>query len=180
MSLFEGRLYDLSRIYLSANSPLFLTSNFFSKRGISLFEVFSFLKSIFKSIKIIKTSDAINFEAMDYLNIDTITTKKIHNIKTHVLVNVEDTLPLRKRIIECRTIHLSLNSHAMALNSRVEFVVPVLSNFEDQRILVNLEQRVLITNKTYSSYYDARNLANTLRAITKSKLFRTARYNFFF
>lgn len=177
MTLFEGRLYDLSKIYLSANSPLFLTSNFFSKRGISLFGVFSFLKSIFKSIKIIKTSDAINFEAIDYFNIDTITTKKIHNITTQVLVNVEDTLPLRKRIIESRTIHLSLNSHAIALNSHVKFVVPVLSHFEDQRILLNLEQRVLITNKTYSSYYDARNLANTLRTITKSKYSRTIKHN---
>lgn len=176
ISLFEGRIYDLSKSYLNAISPLFLTSNFFSKRGISLLGLFSFLKSIFKSIKIVKTSDAINFESVDYLNIGVLNNKNLKNIKTQVLVNVEDTFSLRKRLVSATKIELSLNSHAIALNSRVKTVVPVLSHFEDQRILLNLEQRPLITNKTYSSYYDARSLANTLRTITKQKVVRTRKH----
>lgn len=180
ISLFEGRIHDLSKSYLSANSPLFLTSNFFSKRGISLLGTFSFLKSIFKSIKIIKISDAINFETIDYLNIGIINNRNLKNIKTQVLVNVEDTISLRKRLINASKIDLSLNSHAISLNSIVKTVIPCLSHFEDQRILLNLEQRPLITNRTYSSYYDARSLANTLRTITKSKVVRTIRHFSFF
>lgn len=180
ISLFEGRIYDLSKTYLSANSPLFLTSNFFSKRGISLLGIFSFLKTIFRSIKIIKTSDAINFEAVDYLNLGVITNKNLKSIKTQVLVNVEDTIFLRKRLVNAAKIDLSLNSHAIDLNSRAKIVLPALSHFEDQRILLNLEQRPLITNRTYSSYYDARSIANTLRTITKSKVVRTARHISFF
>lgn len=180
ISLFEGRIYDLSKTYLSANSPLFITSNFFSKRGISLLGIFSFLKSIFRSIKIIKTSDAINFEAVDYLNLGVITNKNLKSIRTQVLVNVEDTIFLRKRLVNTAKIDLSLNSHAIDLNSRAKIVLPALSHFEDQRILLNLEQRPLITNRTYSSYYDARSIANTLRTITKSKVVRTARHISFF
>ena len=180
VGLFEGRIYDLSKSYLSANSPLFLTSNFFSKRGLSLTNLFSFLKFIFKSIKIIKTSDAINFEAVDFLNIGVMNAKKIHHTKAQVLVNVEDTLSLRKRYVSHSPIDLSLNSHDMGINSRVKIVVPSLSHFEDQRILLNLEQRPLLTNKTYSSYYDARSIANTLRTITRSKVVRTRKYIGFF
>lgn len=176
VGLFEGRIYDLSKTYLSANSPLFLTSNFFSKRGVSLIGTFSFLKFIFKSIKIIKTSDAMNFETVDFLNIGVITNKNLHNIKTQVLVNIEDTFSLRKRLSNVSKIDVSLNSHAIDLNSRVKKVVPALSHFEDQRILLNLEQRPLITNKTYSSYYDARSIANTLRSITHSKVIRTRKH----
>jgi len=109
-----------------------------------------------------------------------INNRNLKNIKTQVLVNVEDTVSLRKMLVNIPKIDLSLNSHAISLNSIVKTVLPALSHFEDQRILLNLEQRPLITNRTYSSYYDARSLANTLRTITKSKVTRTRKHFSFF
>lgn len=167
LDVFEGKVLDLSKTFLSSVSPLLLTSNFFAKRSVNLITLFSFLKFIAKSIKIIKTSESINFEAVDFLNIKPLSKRIVRNIKKQALVNVEDVFSLRKNLLNVKNIKLSLNSHNSEINLKSDIVLPSLSNFEDERILLNMEQRPMRTNKTYSSYYDARSIKNTLNSLLK-------------
>lgn len=165
LNLFEGKILDLSKTFLSSISPLLLTSNFFSKRGVNLINLFSFLKFITKSIKIIKTSEAINFETVDFLNIKPLNKRNLKIINKQALINVEDIFLLRKTLLNAKKINLSLSTHHNGLTANSTILLPSLSHFEDERILLNLEQRPMKTNKTYSSYYDARSIKNTLNSL---------------
>ena len=43
-------------------------------------------------------------------------------------------------------------------------ILPLLTEFEEERVLVNLEHRVQKTNKTFSSFFEGRSIINVLSA----------------
>lgn len=161
VDVFEGRFFDLSKNYLGSVSPLLLTSNFFAKRGMSLIVLFSFLKYILKTIKVIKINEIINTEVIDFLNIKNVSKKKMAVSNKQILLNIEDNFSLRQKLFSVKQILLSLNSHINGLASRTRIILPALSHFEEERILLNLEQRPIKTSKAYCSFYDARSIKNT-------------------
>ena len=86
-------------------------------------------------------------------------------INKQILLNVEDNFSLRQKFSSVKQILMSLNSHLNGLASRTRVMLPALSHFEEERILLNLEQRPIKTSKAYSSFYEARSTKNTVNCL---------------
>lgn len=171
-SVFEGTYKILSKIYANSSKPSLITSNFFAKRGINLLRLFCFLRSTFRTIKIIKISEQINGEAIDYFNLKTPSTKYFSKKRKQVLIGVEDTFSLRKLFYyQVKKFDVYFGTHFNGLVFHSKIVLPALTHFEDERIVFNMEQKVLKTQKAYSTFFEARSCKNVLNFIYKSRKF---------
>jgi NADH dehydrogenase/NADH:ubiquinone oxidoreductase subunit G len=69
---------------------------------------------------------------------------------------------LKKKIVIKKNNFFWFNSHGSLLASRANLIVPLLSEFEDERLVLNTECRPQKTNKTFGSFFDGRSLKTIL------------------
>lgn len=162
LQIFEGKYLNLSTLYLNAENPLLLISDSCVKSGFNSTEFFKYLKSFFETVKIIKINSSSNKEALLFLNIKN--NNIIGNQNSVLALNNDDTFEFRKYFFSLRKKMFWLNTHGSAFASKVKFIIPILSEFEEERIQINLEQRPQKTSKIFSSFFDARTTTQILLA----------------
>lgn len=162
LRIFEGKYINNSKNFIAAESPLILISDFFNKRNLTLLSLTCYLKKSFETVKILKINESVNTESLQYFNIKNFFKKNIDKISNTLCVNLDDTYSIRKNLFNNKNDLYWFNSHSSKLEKQTKIVVPILSEFEDERIFLNLEQRPQKTNKTFSSYFDARSLNSIL------------------
>jgi NADH-quinone oxidoreductase chain G len=162
LRIFEGKYIKNSKNFIAAESPLILISDFFNKRNLTLLSLTCYLKKSFETVKILKINESVNTESLQYFNIKNFFKKNIDKISNTLCVNLDDTYSIRKNLFNNKNDLYWFNSHSSKLEKQTKIVVPILSEFEDERIFLNLEQRPQKTNKTFSSYFDARSLNSIL------------------
>jgi len=162
LKIFEGKYNFFSRICINSESPLVLISDSFGKRGINTGEILSYLKLHFDTIKIIKINENSNTESLHFSNIRNIVKKYNTDLSNLMCINLDDTYDFRKKFLKLKNNIIWLNSHGSNFASKVKLIVPVLSEFEDERIYLNLEQRPQKTYKIFNSFFDSRNIKTIL------------------
>lgn len=170
MKIFEGKFNYLSKIFIDSESPLVFISDSFSKRGLNSIENINFLKKNFETIKIIKVSESSNTESLYFSNIKSIVKKNNKDLSNILCVNLDDTYDFRKKFLEFKNNIIWLNSHGSNFASKVKIIVPILSEFEDERILLNLEQRPQKTSQVFSSFFDSRSVRKILHSIFEKNI----------
>jgi NADH dehydrogenase/NADH:ubiquinone oxidoreductase subunit G len=170
MKIFEGKFNYLSKIFIDSESPLVFISDSFSKRGLNSIENINFLKKNFETIKIIKVSESSNTESLYFSNIKSIIKKNNKDLSNILCVNLDDTYDFRKKFLKFKNNIIWLNSHGSNFASKVKIIVPILSEFEDERILLNLEQRPQKTSQVFSSFFDSRSVRKILHSIFEKNI----------
>lgn len=164
LKVFEGNYAYFSKVCSSSESFLILLSDSFNKRMSNLDDFLSYLKMTFNTIKIVKINNASNSESLNFLNIrNSSNSSKIS--EDIMCFNLDDTYDFRKKFFDVKKNIIWFNSHGSNFASKVNSIVPILSEFEEERIVLNLEQRPQKTYKTFSSFFDARNAKNILNSI---------------
>lgn len=162
LRIFEGKYLNNSKNFIAAESPLILISDFFNKRNLTLLSLTCYLKRTFETVKIIKINESANTDSLQYFNIKNVFKRNINKIFNTVCINLDDKYDTRRKLFNNKNELYWFNSYSSKFERQTKIVVPILSEFEDERIYLNLEQRPQKTNKTFSSYFDARNLNNIL------------------
>lgn len=162
LRIFEGKYINNSKNFILAESPLVLISDFFNKRNLSLFSLTCYLKKSFETVKILKINESANSESLQYFNIKNVFKRNLNKILNTVCVNLDDTYNTRKNIFNNRTDLYWFNSFDSKMARQTKIIVPILSEFEEERTYINLEQRPQKTNKTFSSYFDSKSLNSIL------------------
>lgn len=162
LRIFEGKYINNSKNFIAAESPLVLISDFFNCRNLTLSTLICYLKKTFETVKIIKVNETANAESLHYFNIKNVLRRNINKISNTVCINLDDNYDTRKKLFNNRNELYWFNSFSSKFERQTKMVVPILSEFEDERVLLNLEQRPQKTNRTFSSYFDARSLNNIL------------------
>lgn len=162
LRIFEGKYLNNSKNFIAAESPLILISDFFNKRNLTLLSLTCYLKKTFETVKIVKINESVNTESLQYFNIKNVFKRNTNKISNTVCINLDDTYNTRKNLFDNRNDLYWFNSYSSKIEKQTKMVVPILSEFEEEKVFLNLEQRPQKTNRTFSSYFDARSLNNIL------------------
>lgn len=165
--LIEGKNWNSSKKLNFADSPLVLMGESLKKTGLNLPSLISFLKIKFYSLKIIKINKTANSESLELLNIRNLFKKSSYLTKTILGVNLDNQLKMRKTIFNDNKEIYWFNTHnlPLELNQKLKMAVPILSEHEEERIFLNLEQRPQKTGKVFDKYFDSRAVTKILRSI---------------
>jgi len=165
LKIFEGLYSNLSKKCVKSESPLMIISDLFKNKGLNISEMVWLLKSYFETIKIIKINLGSNSESLNVLNIKNNIKRNTNNEKNIFCLNLDDTFSLRKNFFSIKEKIVWFNTHGSDFATKVNKIVPIFSEFEDDRILLNLEQRPQKITQIFNSFGDCRSLKNLLLSL---------------
>lgn len=169
LKIFEAKYFYFSNICSKSENFCLFISESFNKRISGLNDFLFYLKNTFDTIKIIKINAGCNTEALSFLNIKN-STNRIKSLVTNLMCfNLDDVYDFRKRFSDMKRNISWFNSHGSSFAAKTRTIVPILSEFEDEKIVINLEQRPQKTYKTFSSFFDARSTKDILNSLFISK-----------
>lgn len=165
----EGKFSLFSKMVLLSKSPLFFLGESL-KTSFSNFDILpSFIKSKFRSAKVIKINSACNTESVSLSNIKRANRKDLGKSTNVMFINLDDLLGLRKLLKGFNGKSIWFNTHGSKIATKSNFIIPTLTSFEEEQVLLNLEQRPQKTNKTFDSFFNARSIKNILLSIFNMK-----------
>lgn len=167
----EGKYCNNSKNFVAAECPLVLVSDFLNRRNLSLINLTCFLKRTFENAKIIKVNETSNSESLSYFNIKNVFRKNINLISNTLCINLDDNYDSRRKFFNIKNIYW-FNSYSSKLEQQSKVVVPILSEFEEDRVFLNLEQRPQRVKRAFNSFFDARNLNSVLISIFENFSFK--------
>lgn len=161
----EGKVNLFSKMILLSKHPLFFIGGSLESRSIDSNYLISFIKSKFENSKVIKVNSACNSEGASLLNVKRSNKKDFHKATNAIFVNLDDLLKLRKSFDSFRGKSIWLNTHGSKVATKSNFILPTLTVFEEEQILLNLEGRPQKTQKTFESFFNARSVKSILVSI---------------
>jgi NADH dehydrogenase/NADH:ubiquinone oxidoreductase subunit G len=168
LNVFEGKFMGFSKLLIDSESPLIMLNDSLGKRGLESASLIKYLKYYLNNVKILKINETSNIESLYFLNIKNLSLK--NELKANYMcLNLDDTFSLRKAFRFSKENIFWLNSHGSAFASWVKLIVPILSEFEDERVVLNTEHRPQKTYKTFDSFFDGRRLQNVLESLFEKK-----------
>jgi NADH dehydrogenase/NADH:ubiquinone oxidoreductase subunit G len=88
--------------------------------------------------------------------------------KHKVFINLDDNLKLRKYFPKLFLINsFWFNTHGSEFASNFDYIIPTKTNFEQENILLNLEQRPQKTQNIITNSFDIKNIEMNFKAILK-------------
>jgi len=130
-----------------------------------------FFKSKFINIKLISINRFSNTESNNLLNIKTAGTKSIKK-KNSILINLEDTLKLRKFLKKSFFDYsIWFNTHGSEFSTKFNYIIPTRTHFEEESTYINLEQRPQKTQKIFKNKFNIEQIQTSLSAIFKTPFY---------
>lgn len=164
ISVFEGKNRHYSDLFISSIDPMLFVGESIYSRFSSLSYLIHFLLKINNSLRFIKINLSCNTEGIRFLNIQSLCSS-IVNKSTYMLgVDLNDTFFARKYLSLCNKTVLWLNSHGSELALKAKMILPLLTEFEEERFLLNLEGRPQKTQKVFNGFFDGRSFRSVLSA----------------
>jgi NADH-quinone oxidoreductase chain G len=169
LKVFEGKYSIFSKLLIDFKSPLIIVSDSISKRGLSSSQLIKYIKSYLTSATILNINETANVESLSFCNINKINFKSKLESK-FICLNLDDTFQLRKNLWGSKSNIIWLNSHGSSFASKVKTIVPILSEYEEEKIVLNLEQRPQRIYNTFNSFFDARSVKSIISSIFEKLL----------
>jgi len=160
--IFEGKDKIVSKVIMSSESSVILIGESLKSRISSIDLLSKNIKYFFPNIKIIKVENGCNTESMSLMNIKPLNSKVIKNSGASWFINLDDTVGTRKLLNKFVDSTFWVNTHGSKLASCSQYIIPTVTNFEQESIYLNLEQRPQKTYKTLSSFFEARTVKNII------------------
>jgi NADH-quinone oxidoreductase chain G len=145
---------------------LFIFGESLTNRGLSYNELKSFLTNLSPESKFIKVSSFINLEGLNFFGLKNFKSKDLkfgNNVcQSNVLAfKLEDTFNSRKTILHYKNQHLKsfcwwISGHLSSLCTKMDFVLPTHSFFQEADFVFNLEQRPQNSGLIFKSFSESR------------------------
>ena len=171
LQIFEGKHLLLSKTFLGSFSPFVVISNYLNQRfSCHLPQFLIYLKFYLNTVKTIHINSTSNQESLSFLNLRNLIKSKLSNSSNLLCFNLDDNFFTRKKINYFKKNIIWFNTHGSEFGYKAQTIVPLLSEFEEKRILINLEQRPQKTNEIFTRFFDARPIERIFSSLFKKLL----------
>lgn len=164
ISVFEGKNKHYSDLFISSIAPMLLVGESTYSRFSSLSYLIYFLLKVNNSLRFIKINSSCNTEGLRFLNIQSLCSSIINKSSYMLGMDLDDTFFARKYLCLRNKTVLWLNSHGSELALKAKMILPLLTEFEEERFLLNLEGRPQKTQKIFNGFFDGRSFRSVLTA----------------
>ena len=165
----EGKSNLLSKLLIKAENPIFFIGESLYKRGFNYNSVLSTIKKVTHKAIILNIRAYSNSEGLSYLNITPISKKDLILSNNIIALNLENTFLISKLFLTFTTKNVYwLNSHGSKLALGANFIIPIASEFEDENLFLNLEQRLQKSFKVLNPIGNSRSLKGLFNLLIKA------------
>lgn len=149
--LLQGKnIYALN--FLKYNRLAYFIGESFLIRGISTLQLHYFLKKLHLNSMLFFINRFNNSESIRCLNIKAVTATDYTFGNYTVFIKLHDTIANFELIQKfSRTTRISIHTHGNLLNTKMHFVLPTQTYFEQPGLFLNLEQRAQIANASLTA-----------------------------
>ena len=163
LHLLEGKHLLLSKILISFESPFIVLGESFFKFGLNYHVVVKFIKKIIPSALIFNIGGYSNSESKNLLNIKSLANSNYKKSDILICLNLADNIYLAKMLQDFNNKIFWFNTHGSSLALKANTILPILSDFEEENIFINLEQRPQKTGKVFCGTHDTKSLKSLLK-----------------
>ena len=167
LKIVEGKVLNLSKLFIAAKSPLVVIGDNISKRFSRINTLISFVKNIMPTAVILNLKEACNSSGAELLNIKGLSKNDILKSNTIFAVNLDDNISVRtilNQINNEKTI-LWLNTHGSQIGMKANYILPITTSFETEGVYLNLENRPQKSLRTLSGVGDMRSPSSIFNCI---------------
>jgi len=176
----EGKDPYLSNFLTKYSKPVICFGDNLNLRGFALNTLIELTKKYTPSSTILKIQIKANTESLGLLNIGQINTNDIKSSDLCFAVDLDSNFNLSKYISSHKNL-IWLNTHGSNLALKAKIIIPLQTEFEEEKIIINLEEKIQITNKIISSIGNTRSFSKFINFFFNSKnnvLKNALNYNF--
>jgi hypothetical protein len=162
-AFFESKIL-LSLFFLKNKYPLFIIGENFFKRGFLFNNLYLILKKINITAIFIRSYINSNIEGLSFLNIKPLRTRDLKkDIMNNFVfgIDLSDSFFLKKNLI--KSIYININTHKSNIKSF--FSIPCKTQYEEEKIFINLEQKIQKTTKIIFSKNNIFSIKNIIFSI---------------
>jgi NADH-quinone oxidoreductase chain G len=175
IKVFEGKDIILSKLFISYKAPIICLGSGSSTRGLDNQLFLTNLKKVVPSAIFLNIKSSCNSESISSLNIKPITKQNINQADFIFAINLDNNLNVSKLLTNKNFIWI--NSHGSKLALKSSSIIPILSEFEEEKIFINLEQRPQKTIKSLSGIADARSFKLLIKSLISQKNSLVSKFN---
>jgi NADH-quinone oxidoreductase chain G len=174
ISFLEGKHSFLSKIFISFKNPIVCLGSGLNLRGLNNFQFKNHLKSLNASSIFLDIKLACNSKGLNFLKIDSLSKEDLIASECIFAINLDNNEQIAKIFLNCKKEIFWFNSHGSKFALKTNILVPIASEFEEEKLLLNLESRPQKTLKTLLNVGNSRNLNSLLlflNGTTKSNFY---------
>ena len=150
-------MFNLSKLFVSAKSPVVIVGDNLSKRFSKINTFFSFVKKIMPTAVLLNIKESCNSSGTELLNLKTLNKNDLLKAEILLAVNLDDTILTRTVLNQARNkMVMWFNTHGSELGARASYIIPTTTSFEAEGIYLNLENRPQRSLKTLGSVGEMR------------------------
>ena len=163
LSLLEGKNFLLSKLLISFKSPFIILGESFFRSGLNYNILLKFIKQIIPSALLFNIGSYSNSSSKNLLNISCLSNSNYKNSEILVCLNLADNIYLAKILKNFKNKIFWFNTHGSSLALKSNVILPILSDFEEENIFVNFEQRPQKTGKVFCGNHDTKSLKSLVK-----------------
>ena len=164
----EGKLPYVSNTFINYKSPLIFLGDNLTTRGLNVTILIKTLKAINPTSLILNIRSKCSTETLNFLGIHS---KKSNNSASNdtisFFLNLESNMTCYKCLANSQQ-SVWFNTHKSDILQKTNVVIPTSSEFEEEKIFLNMEQRPQKTSKFFKLKTSVKTLKSVFQFLTKS------------
>jgi hypothetical protein len=141
---------SICSLFIKNKYPLFFLGENFFKRNFFFDNVLIILKKIIKTSILIKSQISLNSDGNRLLNIKFLTKRQLNHYDFLFCLNLEDSYFLKKISSKFKSKIIIINTHKSNIFKKLKNFFPCKTEYEEEKIFINLEQKIQKTSKILS------------------------------
>jgi len=168
LNLLEGKHFLLSKILISFKSPFIILGESIYRTGLQYHNLLKFIKQVIPTALVFNIGTYSNSGSKNLLNINSISNISYKNSEILICLNLADNIYIAKVLKNFKNKIFWFNTHGSSLALKANTILPILSDFEEENIFLNLEQRPQKTGKVFCGSHDTKSFKYLLKYLIKT------------
>ena len=142
LKIIEGKMLNLSKLFVTAKSPLVIIGDNLSKRFSRINTLISFIKKIMPTAIVLNLKESCNSSGVELLNLKGLSKNDLLKSDVIFAVNLDDNILVRTILKQANNEKtLWLNTHGSQIGAEANYILPTTTSFESEGIFFNLESK---------------------------------------
>jgi len=161
----EGKNSLISRQLITAFNPIIFLGDNLPKYGLNILTLKSLLRKIAPTSVVIHNVLSCNSKGLELLGIKNVNRTDYIDADIIICLNLDNTYSLAQNLNASNAKVIWANTHGSTLATKSSVLLPILSEFEEERTFLNLEERPQKSFKTFSGINNMRSLKTLLKLL---------------
>lgn len=170
IAFLEGKHVLLSKTFISFKNPIICLGSSLKLKGFNTFKIKDFIKNLNNSSVFLDIKLSCNTSGLDFLKIDCLSKTDIASTDFIFALNIDNNQEISKILANSRKEIFWFNSHGSKLALKSSYIIPISSEFEEERIFINLENRPQKALKALSNIGNSRSIKILLKLLIGEKV----------